>query len=286
LKHILATITYDNETQIGWRDSKVKFEYLGEDKDFEGAKMYRVEAIHVITTRNKRKFTRTELERAGSSLSFRPLNINHDIDRQLPFPENATLFMEFDPTSMSVKGRFRVLDSAVNAMIETDRIKQVSIEQIPTKGEDCNEISCEQHGVAFIGMALLENGVPPGDPHANIMTESVNATTDGTLDFGTITGATANVNWTVPTVQTESLSSLIISDGQRTCKECTDFEPCHTCKHKVEQGDDCMSMHIKEIKSAHPDWKQDQVIAVALKKCGKSNQSEAWWWYDRAVKSY
>jgi len=27
------------------------------------------------------------------------------------------------------------------------------------------------------------------------------------------------------------------------------------------------------------------VIAVALKKCGKSNQSEAWWWYNRAVKN-
>jgi len=32
---------------------------------------------------------------AGTSLSFRSLNINHDENRQLPFPENATLGMEF-----------------------------------------------------------------------------------------------------------------------------------------------------------------------------------------------
>jgi len=263
---------------------EAKFEYLGEDQDFEGAKMYRVEAIHVTTTRNKRKFTKTEMELAGRSLSFRPLNINHDNGRQLPFPENATLFMEFDPVSMSVKGRFRVLDTAVNAMIETHRIKRVSIEQIPTKGESCNEISCEQHGVAFIGMALLEDDVLPGDPHANIMMESLQANSTGGDQLILNAGSNDTFTFTTPVVQTESLSSLIISDGQRICKECSDFEPCHACKHKVEQGDDCMANHIKELQSAHPDWKQDQVIAVALKKCGKSNQSEAWWWYNRAIK--
>ena len=146
----------------------VKFEYLGEDRDFPDAKTYRVEAIHVTTTRNMRKFTQTELEKAGTSLSFRSLNINHDENRQLPFPENATLGMEFDKSLMAVVGRFRVMDPAANAMIETGRIKQVSIEQIPTKGESCNELICEQHGVAFIGMALLEDGFLPGDENATI----------------------------------------------------------------------------------------------------------------------
>ncbi len=239
---------------------EVKFEYLGEDQDFEGAKMYRVEAIHVTTTRNKRKFTKTEMELAGRSLSFRPLNINHDESRQLPFPENATLFMEFNPTMMCVEGRFRVLDTATNAMIETHRIKQVSIEQIPTKGEDCNEISCEQHGVAFIGMALLEDDQLPGDPHANIMMESL-------------------------ITNTESISSLIISDGQRTCKECTDFEACHTCKHKVEAGDKCMDDCLSKKKAAGKTI-DDQAIAICLSECGQSRKDEAWWWYERIKKRY
>lgn len=240
----------------------VKFEYLGEDRDFPDAKTYRVEAIHVTTTRNMRKFTQAELESGGRSLSFRPLNVNHDDNRQLAFPENATLVMEFDKSRMAVVGRFRVMDPAVNAMIETKRITKVSIEQIPTQGESCNEIVCEQHGVAFIGMALLENDVLPGDANANISKESFVS-------------------------PYQSISSILISDGQRTCVECTDFEPCHSCRHKTEQGDDCMSGHIKEIKSAHPDMDKDQVIAIALDKCNLSkNSSEAWYWYRRAVEKY
>ena len=214
------------------------------------------------------------MELAGRSLSFRPLNINHEENRQLRFPENATLFMEFDPESMSVKGSFRVLDSTVNAMIETQRIKQVSIEQIPAKGESCNEITCEQHGVAFIGMALLESDVIPGDPQATIQMESVTA------------AAAANILLTTPLVHTESLSSILVSDGQRTCKECTDYTPCHTCKHQVEQGDDCVADAIRELNREKPNMSRDQKIAIALKKCGKSNQKEAWWWYRRITEKY
>ena len=265
-----------------------KFEYLGEDREFEGAKLYRVEALHVTTTRNKRKFTKTEMELAGRSLSFRPLNINHDEDRQLRFPENATLFMEFDPESMSVKGSFRVLDSAVNAMIETKRIKQVSIEQIPAKGESCNEITCEQHGVAFIGMALLESDVIPGDPQANIMTESIGANyiTNAGDQVVFSAGTTDSLTFRTSTLKSESLSSILVSDGQRTCKECTDFEPCHTCKHQVEQGDDCVADAIRELNREKPNMSRDQKIAIALKKCGKSNEKEAWWWYRRITEKY
>jgi len=240
---------------------QVYFEYLGEDKDFPDAKKYKVEAIHVMTTRNMRKFTKDELELAGRSLAFRPLNINHDDNRQLPFPENATLNMDFNPKTMAVEGRFRVLDPAVNAMIETGRINTVSIEQIPTKGEHCHELICEQHGVAFIGMALLENDVPPGDPHAHdiVRTESTQQT----------------------------LTDLLVSNDQRTCSECTDFEPCHTCKHTTEQGDDCISKNIREIKRENPQMKMDQVIAIAFSKCGLSENSEsAWWWYRRTVPRY
>lgn len=214
----------------------VKFEYLGEDRDFEGAKIYRVEALHVITTRNNRKFTRSEMELAGRSLSFRPLNINHEENRQLRFPENATLFMEFDPESMSVKGSFRVLDSTVNAMIETRRIKQVSIEQIPAKGESCNEITCEQHGVAFIGMALLESDVMPGDPQANIKMES-----------------------------------LLISNAQRTCKECTDFVPCHDCKHKGEI-DQSMQACLDQIQRDQPQMPQDERVFHCLEILNRVNK--------------
>jgi len=286
----------------------VKFEYLGEDRDFPNARIWKVEALHVTTTRNKRKFTKAELEVSARSLSFRPVNINHDSSRQMPFPENATMAMHFNPHTMAVEGSFRVMDPAINAMIETGRINSVSIEQIPTLGETCNEVQCEQHGVAFIGMALLESDILPGD------------------------------SLTVNGIHAESFKDVIISDGQRICKECTDFELCEKCSHKHEfdeileaclrqkqietpempmdlrviqcleelnrvdtpqataafkgitiqlnEQDDCMDKNISELKDEHPEWERDQIIAVALKKCGLARPEMAHYFYKVAKEKY
>ena len=122
----------------------VHFEYMGEDIEIPGAIIWKVEAIHVTTTKNRRKFTMSELQEAGRSLSFRPLDINHDIERVLPFPDNKTLHMNFNPDKMVVEGKMSIVDKQTNFDIETGKIENVSIEQIPSK-ETCNEISCEQH---------------------------------------------------------------------------------------------------------------------------------------------
>lgn len=227
----------------------LKLEYLGED-GFPGAKIWGVEAIHVTTTRNRRRYTEKELVAAGRSLSFRPLNINHDPRRALPFPENSTLFMEFDKKSMSVKGRFRVIDRRINEQIEKGDINAVSIEQFPTGGETCNQVACEQHGIAFTGMALVEANVLPGDEKAINIKRS----------------------------ETYTISDLKISDEQRTCKECTDFEMCHTCKHSEA---DCMEkcLTAKKAKGVKID---DQAIAICLSECGKSDKKEAWKAYKKA----
>lgn len=247
---------------------KILFEYLGEDRAVPGSKMFRVEAIHVTTTGNKRKFTMKELQLAGRSLSFRPLDINHDENRVLKFPENMTVNMDFDSTRLAVVGRVRINDETTLAAIDSGKIKKVSIEQIPTKGETCNEIACEQHGVAFIGLGLLEEGVLPGDDRAELIKlESLLTQNQMKSLF--------NVN---------TLAECIISDGQRTCKACTDFEACHTCKHTVEQGDDCVSKWIKRLTDEGKFTDRDQIIAIALSKCGLSkNQAEAWWWYNRSI---
>lgn len=220
----------------------VKFEYLGEDRDFPGAKTWKVEAIHVTTTRNRRKFTKAELEVAGRSLSFRPLNINHDMDRGLPFPENATMDMHFSPESMAVVGRFRVVDPAINAMIETGRINSVSIEQIPTLGESCNSIVCEQHGVAFIGMALLESDVVPGDGKTvnKIKPESVNY---------------------------ESLQQLMVPNAQRECKDCTDFEQCEKCGHQhKKEFDDILEACLAQKQREVPEMPMDLRVIMCLEE--------------------
>lgn len=298
---------------------EVKFEYLGEDVDSPNAKIWKVEAIHVTTTRNKRKFTKEELEVAGRSLSFRPLNINHETSKQLDFPENSTRAMHFNPKTMAVEGSFRVVDPTINAMIETGRINAVSIEQIPTLGETCNEILCEQHGVAFIGMALLESDVPPGDPGTVNRIRAESTTIDGRM-----------VGSDPLTIYEFSLQDLLVSDTQRECKECTDFQKCDSCSHKefdeileaclakkqretpempmdmrvtecleelnrvdtpqannafrgitiqLNEQSDCVDRAISEIKDKHKDWPQDKVIAVALDKCGQSKPEMAHYFY-------
>jgi hypothetical protein len=190
----------------------VYFKYLGEDVEHPEAKVWKVEAIHVTTTRNRRKFTLTELKEAGRSLSFRPLDINHDMDRVLPFPENKTRHMSFNQEKGVVEGTISVADKETNFAIETKKIEAVSIEQIPTK-ETCNEVSCEQHGVAFIALGLLEKGVLPGDVGARI------------------TGAHEES----AKIEFEPIPNLIVSDEQRTCKECTDNVPCHECFHAKKE---------------------------------------------------
>ena len=92
---------------------------------------------------------------------------------------------------------------------------------------------------------------------------------------------------------------LLISDGQRTCLECTDFTPCHSCKHAVEAGDDCIKKLLEEWISvpmedaqgipdtAADDLQRDQLVAKAIEQCGKAkNVESAWWWHPRALESY
>ena len=244
----------------------VNFEYLGEDRVFPGVRKYKVEAIHVTTTRNKRKFTLSELRVAARSLAYRHLDINHEMERVLKFPQSCTMGCHFNERRMSVEAEFRVMEPDVNAMIDTNRINSVSIEQIPTLGETCNEVTCEQHGVVFIGLGLLESNTPPGDGQATNITRMESF---------------------IPNNKMEKISDLIVSDDQRTCSECSDLEACHTCKHETVHGDECMDKAMDEIISAHPDMDRDQVIAIALNKCGKAkNPESAWWWFHHTTERY
>ena len=151
----------------------INFEFVRKDEDFDGAKIYSFEAIHVTTTRNNRKYTLREMELGARSLSFRPLNRNHDHNRWLPHPESSILVTDFDKMKMAVTGEMRIADPAVINLIESGKIKKLSIEQVPTKGENCSSNVCEQNGVVFTGMALLDIGVTPGDERAEIKTESL-----------------------------------------------------------------------------------------------------------------
>lgn len=164
------------------RQRKVTFEKVSED---ENGITWHVEAIHATTTRNKRKYSKEELVLAARSLSYRPININHDEKRWLEFDftnpvspnSNCSLVMEWDEAKKGVSGDYWITDKAINERIEKGEIATVSIEQVPSKGEACscmvNDCTCEQLGIIFTGTGFLETfkGVQPGDPEAGKFTK-------------------------------------------------------------------------------------------------------------------
>src|SRR5690242_20491173 len=117
---------------------QVKFEFVGEDKDFPGSKVYNVKAITVTTTRNDRKYKENELQVGARSLSFRPLNRNHEASTTLKYPDSQTLVMDYNQEQMAVTGKMRIADPQIIELIDTGKINKLSIEQIPYKGEDCS----------------------------------------------------------------------------------------------------------------------------------------------------
>jgi hypothetical protein len=143
---------------------------VGEDKDYPGSKIYNIKALSVTTTRNNRKYNENEMMLGGRSLSFRPMNRNHQPEKTLPYPANQTLIMDYDKDRMAVTGKMRIADAGVQALIDSGKINKLSIEQIPYKGESCSTQSgiCEQNGVIFTGLALLDWDTMPGDASTSI----------------------------------------------------------------------------------------------------------------------
>ncbi|MHB8565733.1 MAG: phage major capsid protein [Nitrososphaerales archaeon] len=133
---------------------------------------YRVIASNAdIKNRNGRVYTSEELSRAASSLSERPLNINHDTKRQLEFPENEVLIARFEDGR--VEAIIQVADKATQQMIDSGEIATVSIEGFyldSSKNTTSTEYPTSLH---FRALALLTREDQPGDPLAQIIKESV-----------------------------------------------------------------------------------------------------------------
>ena len=137
----------------------------------EDSVFYRVVASHAdIRNLNGRVYTTKELQEAASSLSERPLNINHDPRKQLPFPENQVVAARFE--SGCVECVIEVSDEKVNALIDSGEISKVSIE-----GWYINEANNTPDieyptSLHFRALALLTSKHQPGDPLTQIIKDS------------------------------------------------------------------------------------------------------------------
>jgi hypothetical protein len=139
-------------------------------KQFEsdGVSFYQVAASHAdVRNRNGRIYTSRELQNSAASLSERPLNINHDPKRMLPFPENQVLAARYE--NGVVECIIQVADPKVQRQIESGEINHVSIEGLyldDSKNTGDTEFPTSLH---FRALALLTRDDEPGDPHAKIL---------------------------------------------------------------------------------------------------------------------
>jgi hypothetical protein len=125
-------------------------------------KFYKVHAIHVTTTGNRNKYTEEELKLAARSLAERPLNINHE--KELLFPQNKTVDAEFE--SNNVEAVIYVEDEETNRLYQAGKIKNVSIDA-KFRSAEVGQVTVPR-GIIFTGLALLTEGVAPGDPLTTI----------------------------------------------------------------------------------------------------------------------
>ena len=136
----------------------------------DGVCFYEVLANHAdIKNRNGRIYTDEQLRMAASSLSERPLNINHDEKQTLPFPENQVLVARYEDGK--VECIIQVADRKTNQMIQSGQINSVSIEGMYLDGSRNTSNTEYPTSLHFQALALLTIDDIPGDPNARILRE-------------------------------------------------------------------------------------------------------------------
>jgi len=137
----------------------------------EDATLWKVVALTANVSQNKNDYTDVEVfKNTAASLSWRPLDWNHDHSLMLPFPDARTELARFEDNAVETIIRIpndlyhyekHVL---VNDMIRNGDILHVSIEGTPRGGKITSKGVAPQNW-NFTGLALLERDVTlPGDP--------------------------------------------------------------------------------------------------------------------------
>jgi hypothetical protein len=130
-----------------------------EDKE---AKYYLVTALTADISMNNVDYgPENRLAREDSSMNWRPVNLNHDHSKWLPYPRTRVDFSAANDFSLEATLRVDNQDAWLQRMLDNGEILHPSIEGRP------HPISGRYH---FTGMALLEKGVElPGSPLSEIV---------------------------------------------------------------------------------------------------------------------
>ena len=143
-----------------WVEPFIK--YLRED---DTGKYYKVRALTATTSMNNNDYSREErIEKSARTLTYRPLNINHDYSRWLPFPDNRVDWAEYEDNAVECIIRISNEQRIIQNKIENGEIVNPSIEARPIGGNYVGDRYVPE-AWNFTGMALLEKDKTiPGVP--------------------------------------------------------------------------------------------------------------------------
>ena len=171
-KHKLDdTKPYSNQAQLGecygafcesfrWIDEPLISYYKSDDT----GKYYKCLALTANMSMNRNDYSDVpEFKQAAGTLTWRPLNLNHDHTKFLPFPENRVDYAVFEDNGVETVIRVDNAQSDVQRMIENGEILHPSIEANP-RGLTVTDRKTPSRW-NYTAMALLQRGVTlPGDP--------------------------------------------------------------------------------------------------------------------------
>ena len=125
--------------------------------------IFPVECLHVGTDSEGVTYSEQELRRAAKTLSFRPIDTNHarkfKKGGNLAYPENQTLWMDYNPSLQAVAGHIQ-LDDHHSWQVQLGKITSVSVEFYSLSG-------VEGRGMVFSGLSLVQDA-RPADKNARI----------------------------------------------------------------------------------------------------------------------
>jgi hypothetical protein len=171
-KHKLDdTKPYSNQAQLGecygsfcesfrWLDEPLIKFYKSDDT----GKYYKCVALTANMSMNKNDYSDVpEFRQAAGTLTWRPLNLNHDHRKFLPFPENRVDYAVFEDNGVETIIRIDNEQADIQRMIENGEILHPSIEATP-RGLTVTDRKTPSKW-NYTAMALLQKGVTlPGDP--------------------------------------------------------------------------------------------------------------------------
>lgn len=148
------------------------------------AKYYLVRALTANISMNNKDYGPPErLEKAANTLSWRPINLNHNHQEWLPYPRNRVDYATSSDLSVEATMRIDNKEAHIQKMLDEKKIVHPSIEGRPDP----------EGGYHFTGMALLTVGEQiPGDPLTEILPLAFNESVgrqfcelkDGKLECG------------------------------------------------------------------------------------------------------